>query len=250
MTDALLDETVASLPYFAELVNSQAQSWTGWTRDHGQEQLVSARRVEGWPLIVSASLPKHAVYSPAWTRLLWHSVIAAIAIAVFLLLTALTVRQAGHEAQALRDAHAELTRVARLTTMGEMCASIAHEIRQPLTAIVANGGAGLHLLRNNPPDLDELRLALESVVSDGHRADDVITNIRAMFTREPTPRMLVDVNEIIRQVLALAMHKIRSSEIKLATNFATSPAPLVRADPVQLQQVVLNLIMNAVEIMS
>ena len=98
MTEALLDETVATLPYFSGLVKSQAQSWTGWIRNHGQEELVSARRLKGWPLIVSASLPKGAVYSAAWTRLLWGSVIAAITVAALLLLTTLAVRQARREA--------------------------------------------------------------------------------------------------------------------------------------------------------
>jgi signal transduction histidine kinase len=249
MTEALLDETIASLPYFEGFAKSQAQSWIGWSRDRGQEQLVSARRLERWPLIVSASLPKHAVYSGAWSRLLWRSIIAAIAIATFLLLTALALRQARREATALRETQSELARVARLTTMGEMAASIAHEIRQPLAAIIWHAGAGLLWLKNKTPDLGQVQLDLDSIVSEGHRTDQVIKNIQAMFRNESTSRIQVDANEIIQQVIALTMHNINSSGIGLATNFATKPPPLVWADPAQLQQVVQNLIMNAVEAM-
>ena len=143
----------------------------------------------------------------------------------------------------------DLAHMNRVATAGELTASIAHEIRQPLAAIVTHGGAGLNWLKNKIPDLDEVRLALQKIVSEGHRADAVINNIRAMFRNESTPRMLVDVNELVQQVLTLVTHKIGSNNIALETDFAKNPIPYVQADPVQLQQVVLNLIMNAVEAM-
>jgi two-component sensor histidine kinase len=98
MTEALLDETVATLPYFSELAKSQADSWTGWAHSAGQDHLVSARRLNGWPLIVYASLPEAAVYSSALTRLMWSCAVATMIIVALLLLTALAVRQARREA--------------------------------------------------------------------------------------------------------------------------------------------------------
>ena len=143
----------------------------------------------------------------------------------------------------------DLAHMNRVATAGELAASIAHEIKQPLASIVNQGSAGLNWLKKNVPDLDQARLSLQSIVSEGHRADAVINNIRAMFRNESTLRSLVDVNELIQRVLTLVTHKIGSKNIALETDFAKKPAPCVRADPVQLQQVVLNLIMNAVEAM-
>jgi len=143
----------------------------------------------------------------------------------------------------------DLAHVNRVTTAGELTGSIAHEIRQPLAAMVIHGSAGLRWLQNKTPNLDEARLALQRIVSEGHRADAIINNIRAMFRHESTPRMLVDVNELFLQILPLVTHKLGSNNIALETNFAKKAVPFVRADSVQLQQVVLNLIMNAVEAM-
>ena len=142
----------------------------------------------------------------------------------------------------------DLAHMNRVATAGELAASIAHEIKQPLASIVNQGSAGLNWLKKNVPDLDQARLSLQSIVSEGHRADAVINNIRAMFRNESTLRSLVDVNELIQRV-PNTRHAQNRLEIALETDFAKKPAPCVRADPVQLQQVVLNLIMNAVEAM-
>jgi two-component sensor histidine kinase len=98
MTETLLDESVATLPYFSALSKSPSQSWTGLISESGQEHIVSARRLKSWPLIVSASLPRVEVYSAAWARLLWRSVVALMTITGLLLLTVLAVRQARREA--------------------------------------------------------------------------------------------------------------------------------------------------------
>ncbi|HEU0059625.1 MAG TPA: HWE histidine kinase domain-containing protein [Hyphomicrobiaceae bacterium] len=103
MTEALLGETVAALPYFAALTAAQIQSWTGWTTTRSDLQLVSVRALHGWPLLVSASLPKHEVYASAWRRLFWRTLIAAAMLIVFLLLTALAVRQARREASLMAE---------------------------------------------------------------------------------------------------------------------------------------------------
>jgi signal transduction histidine kinase len=188
----------------------------------------------------------------AWNQYRWEIVLIGMALLLQAALIGVLLyehrRRLRSEASA-RKLVLDLAHMNRVATVGELTASIAHEIRQPLAAIVMQGGAGLNWLKNKVPDLDEVRLALQSIVSEGHRAGAVINNIRAMFRHESAPRVVVDVNELIRQVVTLVIHKISSSNIGLVTDFATRPAPLVRADPVQLQQVVLNLIMNAVEAM-
>jgi two-component sensor histidine kinase len=98
ITEALLGETVVASPYFSLLASSEGQSWTGWTRDGGERHLVSARSLRGWPLVVSVSLPESEVYSVAWTRLLWRSIVAAMTIAALSLIAMLANRQARREA--------------------------------------------------------------------------------------------------------------------------------------------------------
>ena len=143
---------------------------------------------------------------------------------------------------------AELARVARLTTMGEMTASIAHEINQPLAAIVANANAGLRWLANAAPNLDETQAALKRIVSDGHRASEVIGSIRAMFKKDDQGRAPLDVNDVIREILALMHGQLESHQVALTTELVDR-LPHVPANRVQLQQVILNLAMNAVEAM-
>ena len=143
----------------------------------------------------------------------------------------------------------ELARM-NLATAGELSASIAHEIRQPLAAISVSGQAGLRWLQRKVPDLDETRKALEAVIKESHHADDVIKSVRAMFTRQSTARRPVDLNQLVRQVLALTARSINSNNILLHRDLAEDVPLLVMADPVQLQQVILNLVMNAVEAMS
>jgi C4-dicarboxylate-specific signal transduction histidine kinase len=129
-----------------------------------------------------------------------------------------------------------------------MTASIAHEIRQPLTAIVSSANAGLNWLKRTPPSVEEAREALENVIGQGHRLDDVVMHMRAMFQKVPGPRTRCAVNDLVRQVLPLADGQLAPSEVTLKTTFA-EPSPVVLADSIQLQQVVLNLIVNAVEAM-
>ena len=144
----------------------------------------------------------------------------------------------------------ELARMNRFATAGELSASIAHEIRQPLTAISISGQAALSWLKRQVPNLDEARNALGTVITECHHADDVIKGVRAMFKHESTARSEVNLNDLIQQVIAVTARPIRSNNIVLETSFADDVPPLVMADPVQLQQVILNLVMNAVEAMS
>lgn len=144
---------------------------------------------------------------------------------------------------------AELTRVARLTTMGAMAASIAHEINQPLAAIVANGNASLRLLALAPPNLDEARAALDSIVKDGLRAGDIIGGIRAIFRKGDKERAPLDINELIREVLRLIHGEIQNERVSVRTELGND-LPNIWGNRVQLQLVFRNLITNAVEAMS
>jgi PAS domain S-box-containing protein len=149
---------------------------------------------------------------------------------------------------ALQATQAELARVQRLTMMGEITASIAHEINQPLAAIVTNANSGLRWLGNKTPDLGEAQTALRRIVSDGHRASEVIGSIRAMFRSGHRASAYYDVNALIREVLALVDGELTSNKVEAQVELSEG-IPRVLADRVQLQQVVLNLMMNAIEAM-
>jgi signal transduction histidine kinase len=153
------------------------------------------------------------------------------------------------EARALQQMH-ELARINRITTAGQLSASIAHEIRQPLASIASAGSAALNWLSGKVPDLDEARAAMRMVISQTHRADDVIKSVRAMCSHESTVRTEIDLNELVLQVLTLGSRSIAYDNILLNTRLADDPPPLVLGDAVQLQQVILNLINNAIEAMA
>jgi PAS domain S-box-containing protein len=154
-----------------------------------------------------------------------------------------------HAEEQLRASHRELTQVSRQTTMGAMAASIAHEINQPLAAIVMNANAGLRWLGKPEPNVDEVRAALMRIVDDGHRTTDVIASIRTMFGKDQRGKTQVNVNALIREVLALVHGELESHRVWLR-NEMLEELPDVMAERVQLQQVLINLIMNAVDAMS
>src|SRR5882672_10487461 len=163
--------------------------------------------------------------------------------------TALRARTERKRAEdALSQAREELARVARVTAMGELAASIAHEINQPLAAIGADANACLHWLAADRPDLDSIREALTAIVKDGLRAGEVITRIRALLTRSSVARGPCDLTGVIRDVLPLVGPEIRRHGISLEMSLAPN-LPQVAGDRIQLQQVLLNLLMNAVEAM-
>jgi len=151
--------------------------------------------------------------------------------------------------QALQMTQAELARVSRLTTMGELAASIAHEVNQPLTAVTNNSSACLRLLANRSLEPEVLRRALQEIVADGSRASAVIARIRAFIKKTPAEKNILDVNEVIQEVLALTGREFLKNRVLLDSQL-TKDLPLVLADRVQLQQVLLNLIMNGIEAMS
>ena len=133
--------------------------------------------------------------------------------------------------------------------MGELTASIAHEVNQPLAAVVANANAGFRWLANPTPNLDEARDAISRIVRDGNRASDVIRRIRALVQKGDTEKTLLDINEVIQEVVSLTHSEIQKSGVVLKMNLAAS-LPRVSGDRIQLQQVILNLVMNGIEAMN
>src|SRR6202521_6331523 len=151
--------------------------------------------------------------------------------------------------EALRKANADLAHVTRVITMGELTASIAHEINQPLAAIVTNADACTVWLSSEPPNLDEARAAVDCIAQDGTRASEVVRHIRAMFTKDTPERTRVQVSELIREVGALLQAEASRNQVALQTELATDLPPAM-GDPVQLQQVIVNLVLNGIEAMS
>jgi C4-dicarboxylate-specific signal transduction histidine kinase len=151
--------------------------------------------------------------------------------------------------EALREAQAELAHVNRMTTMGQLAASIAHELNQPLAAAITNAYAALRWLGLQPANLEEARQSLASIVDDGKRARDVIDRTRALIKKAPPRKDGLDINEVILGVCALTRGELAKNSVSLQTQLADG-LPLTQGDRVQLQQVILNLVMNAVEAMS
>ena len=159
------------------------------------------------------------------------------------------VRERKRAEQALQQSNTELARVTRIATMGELTASIAHEINQPLGAVVTNGNAALRWLAGQPPNLEEVREAIERTIREATRASDVIGRIRALLQKTPPQMERLDVNAVIREVLTLADSELLKCGVTVQTELAAD-VPAVLGDRVQLQQVILNLILNGIEAMS
>jgi C4-dicarboxylate-specific signal transduction histidine kinase len=155
-------------------------------------------------------------------------------------------REAAQEG--LIRAQAEIARIARITTMGELAASIAHELNQPLGSIVTTGDACLRWLAAKPPNLDEARQAVEAIIRDGTRASSVLVRTRRLLRRGERLRERLDINDVVREVIALLDGELRRNGVNLQLELPQNLRPVV-VDRVLLQQVVLNLIMNAVEAM-
>lgn len=158
-----------------------------------------------------------------------------------------TIR-ADHAEQALQKAQAELAHVTRVTTLGELTASIAHEINQPLAAVVANAGACLGWLDRETPDLDAARRSVEWIVDDSNRASEVIRRVRALAKKTDIEKVPLDVNDLVREAIALVQRELAGNQVSLRMDLA-STLPAILGDRVQLQQVIINLVMNGVEAM-
>ena len=150
--------------------------------------------------------------------------------------------------EALRKAQVELAHVSRVTTLGELAASIAHEVNQPLAAIVTNGSACLRWLMGDSPNLEEARETARHVIRDGKRASEVINRIRALVRKTDSEKAQLDINQAVEEVVNLTEHEAVRKGVALRTELA-GDLPFVVGDRVQLQQVILNLVMNGIEAM-
>ena len=149
----------------------------------------------------------------------------------------------------LMKTEAELARLSRVLSMGELTASIAHEIKQPLTAVVTNGHACIEWLSAHPPNVERAKTTAEKMIQDGTRAGAVLSRIRALFKNEPAVKDWFDINEVIQELAVLVRAETQKLRIPLRVELAAG-LPKVKGDRVQLQQVVLNLIMNGMDSMA
>jgi PAS domain S-box-containing protein len=150
--------------------------------------------------------------------------------------------------EALRKAQAELAHVTRVTTLGELTASIAHEINQPLAAVIANADACIGWLQRSPPDLKAARRSVEWIIEDGKRASEVIRHVRALAKRTDVEMVPLDANRLVREAVALVQREMSSHAVSVRMELA-SVLPTIFGDRIQLQQVLINLIMNGIEAM-
>jgi NO-binding membrane sensor protein with MHYT domain len=150
--------------------------------------------------------------------------------------------------EALREAQADLAHVTRVTTLGEIAASIAHEVNQPLAAVVANAEACLRWLDREIPDLDAARRSVKCIIDDANRASEVIRRVRALANKSDVEKAPLDINDVVKEVIALVQGELVSHRVSLRMEFANA-LPVVPADRVELQQVVINLVMNGIEAM-
>jgi PAS domain S-box-containing protein len=151
--------------------------------------------------------------------------------------------------EALGKARSEVAHVARVMSLGALTASIAHEVNQPLSGIITNASPCMRMLDANPPNVDGARETVRRTIRDGHRASDVITRLRALFSRKDLVTESVDLNEVTREVIALALSELQHNSVIVKPELADE-LPSITGDRVQLQQVILNLLRNASDAMS
>jgi PAS domain S-box-containing protein len=153
-----------------------------------------------------------------------------------------------HAEEALRKAQADLAHVTRVTTLGELTASISHEVNQPLAAVVNAAAACQRWLDRGTPNLDEARRAVDWIIKEGNRASEVIRRVRALANKTEIEKVPLDVNDVVREAIALVQRELISHQVSLRTEFAPA-LPMILGDRVQLQQVIINLVMNSIEAM-
>jgi len=199
-------------------------------------QFALARRYGSWDIIESAALKRAKAEIARLNEGLEQRVVER-------------TNQLMQASEALREAQMELAHVNRVTTMGHLAASIAHEIKQPIAAAVVSAQAASRWLRSQPPNLDEAQAALARIVKAGNRTDDFIDRIRNLFRKAPPRKEPFDTNEAIREVIALIRGEVTKDKVSVQTQLAEG-LPRIQGDRVQVEQVLLNLIINAVEAMS
>ena len=216
------------------------------------------RQLQRWNISESRLPPGSEVHfrePTIWQQYFWQMVAMSAALALLSCLVLVLIwedrRRRRSEANTQALTGGGRRHWDRVVTAGPLAASIAHEIRQPLSAIASFGSAGLRWLKHDPPNLDNARSGLENIVTAVHRADDVIKSVTALFKNKSTTRTEVYVNALIEEVLVSTARDRGSNGISLETNLVENPPPYVMADPIQLQQVIIeDLITNAIDAMS
>jgi PAS domain S-box-containing protein len=221
---------------------------------HEEDRAETEALVSAW--LIGADSPRHVEkrYRRKDGAVVWADVsgflVAPVAGSTPLLAAVVVdITDRKRAADNLREVQAELAHVARITTMGEMAASIAHEVNQPLSGVVINGNASLRWMAADPPNLAEAREAVQRIIRDGKRASEVIARIRNLSKKSGAEKEPLDLNETIAEVVAFVQGELRRARVALRTDLAPD-LPRVMGDRVQLQQVVLNLVLNGLEAMS
>ena len=158
------------------------------------------------------------------------------------------IRRVEEERERLHRAQADLSHINRISTMGELTASLAHEIKQPIGAAVTNAEACLRLLHRDRPDIPEAREAAQEMVKDARRAADIIDRVRTLYQKGSSQLNEVDVNEVVAEIVAMMQNEANRNSITIRMDFSQK-LPKVMADRVQIQQVLMNLMLNAIEAM-
>ena len=198
-------------------------------------QFVLARRHGNWEVVETAALKRAKAEFQRLNDELEQRVVER-------------TNQLVRASEALLEAQAQLGHVNRVATMGELTASIAHEVLQPLAAVNTNADAGLRWLAGGPPNLDRARACLERIARDGKQAGEVITRVRALVKKSPPTKAWLDLTESIQEALVVINIEAERHQVSVGTELAAG-LPSVQADRVQLQQVVLNLVMNGIDAM-
>jgi signal transduction histidine kinase len=212
------------------------------------------RQMQRWGVSASSLPPGSEIRfrdPTAWEqyRLQILVICAALLLQSALIFSLIYERRRRHLAEVqARSSMAELTQLNRLATAGELSAAIAHEVKQPITAIVAMASAAVRWLSKDSPDIGRARDTMNKVVAAGHHASDVITNVRGLFGKDTQEKTPCDVNKLIRTVLALVYIDLRKHSIESQVNLSEQLPPVL-GNEIQLQQVILNLVMNAIESM-
>jgi C4-dicarboxylate-specific signal transduction histidine kinase len=199
-------------------------------------QFVLARRYGRWDVVETAALKRAKAELEGLNEELERRVVERAA----------ELRRAS---DALSEAQAQLAHVNRATAMGQLAASISHEVMQPIAAGITNAEAALRWLGSQPPELEEVRQALGRIVKEGNRATEVITRMRALIKKAPPRKDVVDVNEAILEVIGLTRGELAKNNVSVQTRLADT-VPSIQGDRVQLQQVIINLMINAIEAMT
>jgi PAS domain S-box-containing protein len=183
-----------------------------------------------------------------YVHVLGHPILDAAGDVVEFVGTTIDVTELRRAEEARQDAQNKLSHANRIATMGQLTASIAHEVNQPITGVVTNAQAALRFLAMQPVDLNEVRQSLDDIVKEGNRAGEIVAGIRALINKTPPRNQPVNINEAVQEVIALARSEMVRNSILLKVELADR-LPYVHGDQIQLQQVLLNLIMNAIEAM-